>query len=140
MTTAAAAEKVADDAPEATVTDAGTERTAVLLLVNPTAVPPEGDAWFNVTVHVEVPPELRVVGVQATLVSSTGARTESNAEEELPFSVALTVADCGEFGFAAAATNVPVDVPDGTMTEAGTETAAVLVLVRATAVPPDGAV
>jgi hypothetical protein len=43
VTTAAATEKVAVDAPEATVTDAGTVRTAELLFVNPTKVPPEGD-------------------------------------------------------------------------------------------------
>ena len=44
VTTAADAVKVAVDAPEATVTEAGTASAAVLLFVSETAVPPEGEA------------------------------------------------------------------------------------------------
>jgi hypothetical protein len=92
-----------------------------------------------VTVHVELPPEVRVEGVQATLVSSTGACNESVTEEELPLSMAVTVADCGVVRFAEAARNVPVDAPEEIITEAGTESAAGLLLVRVTVAPPDGA-
>jgi hypothetical protein len=92
-----------------------------------------------VTVHVEVPPEVRVVGVQATLVRSTGACNESVTEAELPLSIAVTVADCGVVRFAETARNVPVDTPEEIITEAGTESAAELLLVRLTVAPPDGA-
>ena len=75
------------------------------------------------TVHEEVPPELKLVGVQATLLTSTGACTERVTDEELPLRLAVTVADSGVVNLAAAATNLPVDEPEETITEAGTETA-----------------
>jgi len=43
VTTAADAAKVADDVPEATVTEAGTASADGLLFVSETVVPPEGD-------------------------------------------------------------------------------------------------
>jgi hypothetical protein len=43
------------------------------------------------------------------------------------------------FTIEAEATNVLVDVPEATITEAGTDKALELVLARVTAAPPDGA-
>ena len=50
-------------APAGTVTPAGTV-SVVVLLESVTAAPPEPAAWNNVTVHVAVPAELRLAGVQ----------------------------------------------------------------------------
>ena len=57
-------------APEATVADDGTV-TKALLLDKETEVPPLGAAWFSVIVHVELPEELRLVGLQARLLIAT---------------------------------------------------------------------
>src|SRR5580693_5293680 len=55
--------KVADVAPAATVTDAGTERAA-LVLVRVTAAPPVGAAPVKFTVQVELLELCRVAGKQ----------------------------------------------------------------------------
>ena len=86
----AVAANVADVAPEATVTDAGTE-SRVLLLDNETAVALVV-AWVKVTVQVDVPPELRLVGLHEMELKATGASNEIVAVCELPFSVAVTTA------------------------------------------------
>ena len=59
-------EKVADVAPAATVTLAGTCAAAVLLLVRVTLAPPVGAAPLNVTVPVEELPPVTVAGFTAT--------------------------------------------------------------------------
>ena len=50
-------------APAATVTDAGTVATAVLLLDSDTTLPPDGAAADNVTVPVDDVPPLTLVGL-----------------------------------------------------------------------------
>jgi hypothetical protein len=82
---AAVAANVAVEAPAATETVAGAERAAALLLVRVTVAPPDGAAWFKLTVHVEDAREANVVGEQARLVS----RTEENV-------VAAVLADGAE--------------------------------------------
>ena len=84
-------------------------------------------------------PDGTVVGEHASLVTSTGAFTESEVETELVPSVAATVADCGAFNIAAVAENMTVEAPTAAVTDVGTVRAAVFVLVRATAAPPLGA-
>jgi len=84
-------------------------------------------------------PDGTVVGEHASLVTSTGAFTESEVETELVPSVAATVADCGAFNIAAVAENMTVEAPTAAVTDVGTVRAAVFVLVRARAAPPDGA-
>jgi hypothetical protein len=86
----AVAVKVAEVAPAATTTDAGTVTTAVLLL-RPTEAPPAGAAWVKVTVQVVVLPELSVAGEHVTELTPAPARMES---EELctPFKVAVMFA------------------------------------------------
>jgi hypothetical protein len=86
----AVALKVAEIAPAATVTDAGTVTTAVLLL-RPTAAPPLGAAWVKVTVQVVVLPEPSVAGVHVTEITPAPARTERD-ELSTPFKVAVTFA------------------------------------------------
>ena len=63
----AAAVKVADAAPAAMVTEAGTVSKA-LLSDSATMAPPVGAGWFRVTVHVVEVPESIVVGLQARSV------------------------------------------------------------------------
>jgi hypothetical protein len=65
--------------------------------------------------------------------------TVMGTEKELEPSVALTVAVCCAATLAAVAENVAVEAAAATETEAGTERAAALLLVRLTAVPPAGA-
>jgi hypothetical protein len=67
----AVAEKLAEVAPEATVTDAGTE-SAVVMLESVTAIPPEPAACESVTVHVETTPELRLVGLHESALTVVG--------------------------------------------------------------------
>ena len=58
-----------------------------------TVAPPEVAAWLKLTVHVELPPGLSVVGVHCnplTVVVVVGD-TVTDAVLELPFSVAVTV-------------------------------------------------
>ena len=59
-------EKVADVAPAATVTLAGTCAAVVLLLVRVTVAPPVGAAALNVSVPVEEVPPVTVAGLTAT--------------------------------------------------------------------------
>ena len=64
--------KVADEAPAATLTEAGTVR-AEFVLVNVTIAPPVGAAWVKATVQVvdETGPRLSVL--QVSEETSTGA-------------------------------------------------------------------
>jgi hypothetical protein len=64
--------KVAVADPAATVTDAGTV-SAAALLDSVTLAPPAGAAWFNVTVHVLVELDPRLVGLQLSEETCTGA-------------------------------------------------------------------
>lgn len=59
--------KFAEEAPAATVTDAGTLRAA-LLSARETTVPPEGAAWLRRTVQVDVPGALTEAGPQVNPV------------------------------------------------------------------------
>ena len=78
----AVAVKLAAVAPEATVTDAGTV-SAAALLDKVTVIPPDPAVCDNVTVQVEVAPELRLVGLQATELTVVGAASRMEAVCEL---------------------------------------------------------
>ena len=132
----AVALKVAEMAPAATVTDAGTVTTAVLLL-RPTAAPPFGAAWVKVTVQVVVLPEPSVPGVHVTEITPAPARTERD-ELSMPFKVAVTFAVWPAAVADAVAENVPLVVPAAMVTCAGTVTDG-LSLATATMAPPAGA-
>jgi hypothetical protein len=62
----AVAMNVAEVAPAGTVTDVPGTGNSVLLLDSNISVPPVGAAMFNVTVHVVVPAEFKLAGVQAS--------------------------------------------------------------------------
>ena len=89
--------------------------------------------------QVEVFPEATVVGLHESLVTCTGAFTESEIDAELVHKVAVTVADCGAFNMAAVAESLAVEAPAATETDDGTDRAEVFVLFRPTVAPPDGA-
>jgi hypothetical protein len=59
----AVAVNVVEVALAGTVTEEAGTGSRLLLLANPTAVPPLGAAWFNVTVHVVCPAAFSVVGL-----------------------------------------------------------------------------
>jgi len=87
---AAVAVKLPVVAPDATVTDAGTVNKA-LLLPSVTLDPAAGADWVRVTVQELVALCPRLVGLQATLETSTGARRLIVAVRELVPRVAVTV-------------------------------------------------
>ena len=91
MAAAAVAVKVAVVAPAATVTEAGTV-SSVLLLESVTAAPPERAGWVVVTVQELVALWPRLVGVQTTEDTSTGASRLMAAVCELLLKDAVTVA------------------------------------------------
>jgi hypothetical protein len=91
IVTAAVPLNVAVVAPAATVTDAGTV-SKVSLLASVTLDPPAGAVWVSVTVQVLTPLCPRLVGIQATPETSTGAKRPIVAVCELLPRVAVTVA------------------------------------------------
>jgi hypothetical protein len=72
-------------APSGTVTCAGTDAAAVLLLASATDAPPDGAAEVSVTVAVEVVPPATVVGLRASEAN------EAPVAKGLTVSVALLV-------------------------------------------------
>ena len=136
---AAVALKVAAVAPAATVTKAGTVSKA-LLLASVTLVPPVGAIWVTVTVQVLTAPWPRLVRLQDTPETRTGAARAIVAVCELPPRVAVTAALwLLAIKAAAVALKVAVVAPAATVIDAGTVSKALL-LASATAEPPAGAV
>jgi hypothetical protein len=90
-TVAVVAVKVAAVAEAATVTDAGTVRVA-LVLASVTAAPPAGAAVVSVTVHLLEELGPRLVGLQASEETCTGANRLMVALAELPLYAAVIVA------------------------------------------------
>jgi hypothetical protein len=128
--------KVADLAPTATTTLAGTVAFAVLELVSVTVAPPVGAGPFNVTVAVGIWP--RVTLVRSSVVEnawSVGA-TVCVAVFEVPPEAAVIVTFVFEATVKVVTVNVVDTDPAGTVTFAGTVAAAVFELVKVTTVPP----
>ncbi len=90
-TVPAVAVKLDEVAPDATVTDAGTV-SAAALLESVTALPPVPAACDSVTVHDDVSPELRLVGLHDSSVTTVGATSEIDAVRELLLYDAVTTA------------------------------------------------
>jgi hypothetical protein len=89
----------------------------------------------TVTVHVELAPEPRLVGLQLNPLNTTGATSEIVVVCVLPFNVAVIVAVWLLAIVPAVAENVAVVLPDPTATEAGTVNATAL-LASVTVAPP----
>ena len=139
VTVPAVAVKVVFVLPEGTVTLAGTVATAVLPLVSVTTVPPVGAAPLNVTVPVEVAPEVTDVGFNVTDDTETGGVTVSTALWLLPEAAAVIVTAVDVATVRVVTVKVVLVLPAGTVTLAGTVAAEVLPLVSVTTVPPVGA-
>jgi hypothetical protein len=91
MLAAAVMLKSAVVAPAGTVTEGGTV-TRALLLPSITLVPPARAAWVSVTVQIPVALWPRLVGMQVTVETNTGACRATLVICELAPRVALTVA------------------------------------------------
>ncbi len=87
----AVAVKVAVVVPAATVTEAVTG-SSVLLLESDTDAPPAGAALERVTVQVVTPAEFRLPGLQLRADTNTGAARLMVAVFDCPPSVAVTIA------------------------------------------------
>jgi hypothetical protein len=91
MVAAAVALKFAVVAPAATVTDAGTP-SRLLLLTSVTAEPPVGAVWVRVTVQALTALWPRLVGLQASEETNTGASRLMVAVAAAPLYAAVIVA------------------------------------------------
>jgi hypothetical protein len=129
--------------PAATVTLAGTVAADALPLVSETVRPPAGAAALRVTVPVLVDPSTTVSGFRPRPVS-VGADvavgvTVSAAERDAPPAVAEIVTELVWVTDVVVTVNVALAEPPDTVTLAGTDATAALLLARATLTPPDGA-
>jgi len=133
----AVAVKLAEVAPDGTVTDGGTVR-APALLDSETGTPPAPAAFDRLRVQVEAPPDDRLAGAQPREVISVGATSETKAVWEVPLKLAVTLAVWSLVMVPAAAVKLAEVAPVGTMTDEGTLRAPTL-LDRDTAAPPAAA-
>lgn len=74
----AVAVKLAEVAPDPTLTEAGTVN-AVTLLESVTVMPPAPAGCDSVTEHADVPPELRLAGVHDTRLTTVVTTSEMDA-------------------------------------------------------------
>jgi hypothetical protein len=132
--------KVALVAPGATATLDGT-LAELLLLASVTSVPAAGAAALRVTVPVELPPPVTLVGLSAseeTVIGGAPGLMVSAACCELPPTVAVTVALAIVVTAGVVMANETVVWPAETPTLDGNP-AALLLLESVTTVPPEGA-
>src|ERR1039457_2573365 len=115
----AVAAKVAEVTPAATVTEVGTV-SRELLSERATALPPVGAAWFKVSVQVAAVPELTLVGLQVSAVTSMGATRVRLVDCVEAFKVAVTVALWVVVPAPARAGRAPGAAPAATVTDVGT--------------------
>jgi hypothetical protein len=127
LTTAAVAVNAALVAPEATVTEAGTV-TLPLLLDKLTRSPPLGAAAVRPTVYALVPAPVSDAGLQLIPLNAAAAPTVTEAVLFTPAALAVTVTLCDVEAFPAVAVKVPLAAPEATVMEAGTVSAALLLL------------
>ncbi len=95
-------------------------------------------AFVSETVHVDLPPEFRVAGVQLSADSAARALRPNGNVRLAPFRLAVTVAIASLTTVAAVAVKEALEAPAATLTEDGTVTA-VLSSERATVPPPASA-
>ena len=132
--------KVADVAPAATVTLAGTVPIVVDEDARLTTAPPVGAALVNVTVPVTgTPPVTAVTTVVRVDKTAAGGVTVMVAVPLELFVVAVMVALVFALTVPAVTVNVAVRVPAATVTETGTLATLALLDERLTSLPPIGA-
>jgi hypothetical protein len=129
-------EKVAVDAPPATVAVAGTAATTALLLDSVTVTPALGAVPDRVTVPIEPFPPIKLDGSKDTL-STAGGFTVRDAVLVTPRVAVIAVGVAVDTG-TVAIRNVAEVAPASTFTVAGGTTAVVL-LASETDTPPAGA-
>jgi hypothetical protein len=130
--------KVADIAPAGTVTLAGTVAMLVFALIRVTTMPPAGAGPLSVTVPVEVPPPLTVLGLRVSW-PIPGGRTDRVAVLLDPLQRTRIVTEVVAVTGDVVTVNVAEVWPAASVTLAGTVAAAVLLLVGEQTVPPAGA-
>ena len=129
---------VAVEAPDATVTLAGTVAAAVTEDVRVTTAPPEGALPVSVTVPVELVPPRTLVGERVTDVRAAGV-TVRVAVWVTPEKTPEIVTGVEDPTPSVVTVNVFVEVPAATVTDAGTVAALVTEEERVTTTPPAGA-
>jgi hypothetical protein len=131
---------VALTAPAGTTMLDGTVATPMLLLVRVTVTPPVGAAAVSRAVPVAVAPAVTVVGLSVTDDSAiTAGLTVRTAVFVTPLYAAEIVAVAVAVTGCEVIVNVALVAPAGTTTLAGRVAAAVLLLVKVTITPPEGA-
>jgi hypothetical protein len=123
--------------PAATVTDAGTVAAAVLLLDSATTTPPAGAGPVSDTVPAEPVEPVTLVGLRLTEFSAGGATVRMAVGLDPPYA-AVSVTGVEEATAVVLTVNEALVPPCGTVTEAGT-VAAALLLLKLTTAPPAGA-
>lgn len=108
-----------------------------MLLLSDTLKPPVPAAPLKVTVQVLELPAATVRGVQAREEREGCPVTASEKVTEAPLKLAVRIA---EPAWTAVAVKVALEVPEATVTDAGTVTEEPLLLDSATVAPPEGAV
>jgi hypothetical protein len=129
--------------PALTVTVAGTVATAVSLLCRVTTTPPAGATAESVTVPVELSGWVTTSGLKDSpdnvgKIIPTGGFTVSTADAE-PLRVAVNLAVVAPATANVVIGKVAVLAPATTATDGGATAAEVLLLLRATEMPPAGA-
>jgi hypothetical protein len=125
---------IAEFAPDATLTDAGTLSSGVLL-DNATVAPPDPAACASVTVQFVTQPGFRVAGLHDRLLMDVGVSSEIEAVCELLLYDAVTAAVWAVVMVPAVAVKFADVAPDATVAVGGTVNAARL-LESETVIPP----
>jgi hypothetical protein len=124
--------------PAAITTLPGTV-TALFVLASVTLIPPGGATEFSDTVHVVEPAPVNELLPHASALNVGNGPSAMDVDFVLDPSVAVNVMVCEDATANALAGKLALFAPDTTVTEAGTVSAPLLLLVRFTAIPFVGA-